>query len=258
MYKQNSKNNLLFFDCETIPEVSFSELSAAKKKIWLEKYHFKHLQEENDFQEKRKVLGESFEILPNDERSFEKIYNKYSPLHFEFCKIWCISFGVFTLKNEIDIYTSKEDSEKDTLQGFLTAIDRIGFELAGFNIAGFDIPLIINRCFTNGIFSLPKQLRLKDAKPWTTSFVDLMIDWKGLSWSQISLGLLCEVLGVKTPKDKFENHEFTTLLLNGKITEEDGIEYCEKDVRAVMECYVKLESADSNYEPEKEVKKWKK
>ena len=81
-----------------------------------------------------------------------------------------------------------------------------------------------------------------------------MLDWIIISREKVYLGLLCEILGVKTPKDKFNNDQFTTLLLEGKITPAEGIEYCEKDVKALYEVCVVL-SSEINYGQEA-AKKW--
>jgi hypothetical protein len=83
-----------------------------------------------------------------------------------------------------------------------------------------------------------------------------MVDWKGLMRESVTLAIVCEILGVPTPKDKFNNDEFTTLLMSGKITAAEGIEYCEKDVVAVAKCMLKVASNDSNYGGETGKKSW--
>jgi hypothetical protein len=85
-----------------------------------------------------------------------------------------------------------------------------------------------------------------------------MLDWKGLRWASSTLDLVCGVLGVKSPKAKFANHEFTTLMTHGKITKEEGIFYCEGDVRALGECILKCSSDNCNFAGEEKPKVWTK
>ena len=173
----------------------------------------------------------------------------------EWGKVWCISFGAVSLKNEIEINTIQNDDEKQMILDFIAVLNHYdSYNLCGYNIAEFDIPYLLKRIWTNKINTYPPQLQLKDAKPWTTKHVDVMLDWMSISREKVSLGLLCEILGVKTPKDKFNNDQFTTLLLEGKITPAEGIEYCEKDVKALYEVCVVL-SSENNYGQEA-AKKW--
>ncbi len=263
MYKKNDLSQLLYFDCEAIPAFKWEELKENLKILWLEKFHYKHYAEEIEFRQKKKAIEiNSPSILENKlslEISFEEIYNKYAALHHEFAKVWCISFGIVKLDGSFEINTIQNDNEKELLTDWSKVCEHFSnLNLCGYNIGGYDIPLILKRMWVNGILEYSKQFQLKDAKPWTTSFVDLMVDWKNIGWEATSLAVICEILGVNTPKDKFNNYEFTTLLLNGKITVEDGIEYCEKDVRALMECCFKLSSPNSNFLPETTKKVWKK
>lgn len=264
MYKTSDLKNLLYFDAETVPEVLFEDLTEEKKKLWLSKYHFRYVTKEKEHREQQALLEQGVpdrvsELLVKFPTAKE-IYTKYAPLHAEFAKIWCISFGYFDRKGELKIQTLRDDNEKDLLEGFVSVLDKFeDSDLAGWNIGGFDIPVILKRMWINGIIdNYPRQLQLKDAKPWTTTYVDAMNDWKSLGYESASLGLVCEVLKVPTPKDKFNNDEFVGLLLSGEITEADGIEYCEKDVKALINVMFKLATDSNNYAPAKEKKSWKK
>lgn len=238
MYKTSELKSLMPFDIETVPR-EWDSLPTSQQELWVEKYHDRFLESEIKFREKKGIKGTPTHL---------EIYVKYAGLYPEFSRIWCISFGVFTLTNKLDVNTLRDENEKNMIEQFLKLLNHYeNFNLAGYNIHDFDIPFIIARMMVHGIFDFPKQLQLRNAKPWTITSVDFMLDWKGMRREAVSLACVCEALGVKTPKDKFNNYEFTTLITNGEISEDEGIEYCEKDVVALAECMVKCSSDDCNY-----------
>jgi DNA polymerase elongation subunit (family B) len=254
MYKISELKSLLFFDIETMPK-PWDEVTEGMKKVWTEKYHHRFWVSELETRKKKRAtelgLIDWREVIDSevDGATIEDIYKKYAGLYAEFSRVWCISFGALNLKNEIEVNTLQEDDEKELLDQWnqvLTHYEQ--FELCGYNINEFDIPFVITRMQLHGMNeNYPRQLQLKDAKPWTVKHVDFMNDWKGGRRESVSLSVICEMLGVPTPKDKFNNDEFTTLMLEGKITKEDGIEYCEKDVVALVLCMLKCASANCNY-----------
>jgi DNA polymerase elongation subunit (family B) len=238
MYKTSELKSLLFFDIETLP-IKWDTIPQSKQDVWLEKYHNRFLKSEIEFRTQHENTAVPTQL---------EIYNKYAGLYPEFSRVWCISFGMLSLKNVAEVETLRDEDEKAMLEQFLVVLDHYSnFNLSGYNIHGFDIPFVIARMMVHGLFTFPPQLRLKDAKPWTIKSVDFQNDWSGMRRESVSLSVVCETLGVKTPKDKFNNYEFTTLMLEGKISEADGIEYCEKDVHALINCMLKCSSDDCNY-----------
>lgn len=263
MLNKKNLSDYIFIDIETKPAFdSFDKLSPLMQKIWLEKYHTKAFQKEIENLKKENAIKE-YLISPNPNlisnlinEPFEftlptinEIYIKESGLHPEFAKIFCISFGVFDSNYEKIISTIWDSNEKILLENFITTLKHFGKKnLFGFNINEFDIPFILKRMWINGIVELyPPQLRLGDAKPWTVKHIDIMQCYKNFSWYAITFELLCEILGIPSPKDKFSNSNFTTLLINKTISETEGIAYCEKDVRALMDVALRLSSDDSNF-----------
>lgn len=238
MYKTSELQSLMPFDMETVPK-EWDSLPTSQQELWGEKYHDRFLESEIKFREKKGIEKRPTNL---------EIYVKYAGLYPEFARIWCISFGIFDLMTKLEVNTLRDEDEKNMILQFIKLLKHYdNLNLAGYNINGFDIPFFITRMLIHGIFDFPKQLQLRNAKPWTISSVDFMLDWKGMRGEAVSLASVCEALGVKTPKDKFNNYEFTTLITNGEITEEEGIEYCEKDVVALAECMVKCSSDDCNY-----------
>lgn len=265
MYTKKELLNYLYWDIETKPKwSSFKAMPKAMQKIWLEKHHFKALQKEIELKHKQLALEnfygegvlttEGIEDLPIP--TVDEIYIKEAGLYAEFAELFCISFGVFDKDYNKVVNTIQNDDEQQMILDFLKILEHFKqLNLFGYNIDEFDIPFLLKRMWYNGIVSnYPPQLQLRDAKPWTVNHIDHMKNVKSLGWAPITLDLLCEVLGIQTSKDKFSNSEFTTLLSSGKITKEEGIEYCEKDIVATMDVALAFASNDSNYSPEP--KKW--
>lgn len=259
MYTRKSLLDFIFFDAETKPLYnSFDDMPTGLQNIWLKKYHIKGLEKEIEYRKKkialRNLTGPDYtmdykNIVLKDLPTVNEIYIKEAGLMPEFSQVYCISFGMFDKSFNTIINTYCEDSEADTIQSFLSTLNHFGsLHLFGYNTNEFDIPFILKRMWYNGfIENYPPQLRLKDAKPWTVKNQDHMVNYKAGSWTNVSLDLLCELYGIPTPKDEFDNSEFTTLLLSGKITKEDAIRYCEKDVKALMGVVLKVSSDKSNY-----------
>ena len=264
MYTRKELLDYLYWDTETKPKwPSFKSMPKAMQKIWLEKHHFKALQKEIDFRQKQLSLstfsGEGVLAMGNEQipiPTVDEIYIKESGLHAEFAELFCISFGVFDKDYNKIVNTIQNDDEKQMIEDFIKVLHHFKqLSLFGYNIDEFDIPFLLKRMWYNKIVSnYPPQLQLRDAKPWTVTHIDHMKNVKSLGWAPITLDLLCEVLGIQTSKDKFSNAEFTTLLTSGKITKEDGIEYCEKDIVVTMDVALAFASDDSNYFPAP--KKW--
>ena len=265
MYKHSQLLNFLVFDMEAKPKwPSFDAMPLSLQKIWLEKHHFKAY--EKEIEARRKAIciermlekeNEEDQYLTLDDISISSnlpsvndIYIKEAGLHPEFAEVYCISYGFFEEDMKtVTVSTFAERSEKETIESFVAFLHEYPFKLAGYNIIDYDIPFLLRRMWMNGIVSnYPPQLQLKNAKPWTVESEDHMTNWKAGMWAPVSLGLVCEVMGVPSPKDEFENHEFTTLLMSGKITKEDAIRYCEKDVRSLMQVMLKMATEDNNFE----------
>ena len=262
MYKKEELKTLIPFDIETLP-IKWSEQKIGLKKIWTEKYHNRFLLQELEYRKKMNSIPSSSitETSKIDlEPTIEEIYTKYAGLYAEFSRVWCISFGLFDNDLNLTVETLQEENEKDLLLQWCTVLEHYSdHNLAGHNISEFDIPFILQRMLVNGINeTYPPQLQLKDSKPWTVKHVDFMSDWKNQKRENVSLALICELLDVPSPKDKFNNDEFTTLMTKNEITKEEGIEYCEKDVIALANCMIKCSSNNCNFGGETKIKKWEK
>jgi predicted PolB exonuclease-like 3'-5' exonuclease len=70
--------------------------------------------------------------------------------------------------------------------------------------------------------------------------------WSFGAWQEsfASLDLICECLGVPTPKDKMEGKDVNAAYYDGRLGE--ITEYCEKDVEATCRVILKLSHIDTN------------
>jgi hypothetical protein len=251
MYSKQELINSIIFDIETCPKCKYAQLTTAEKELWNKKYYKRSVDRETEEILKRKAAesGEYFTgfKLKDKESCFypEEIFIKYAPLYAEFSQILCISVGVFTENLDRTIATISNDTQDAA--GETQLLKELSYWLSdkttmvpgGYNIKGFDIPYIIKRCLIQRL-AIPKHFQVRGKKPWEVNFLDLMEDWKSLGWEAVSLDQVCMALGITSPKDKFQNYEMNTLLDEGKITIKDVIEYCEKDVQAVMKALVEL------------------
>lgn len=259
MYKISELKTLIPFDIETLPD-SWEKMVESKKKVWIEKYHYRFVTQEIEHLKKKAAIDKKYPTLEGmtfPVPSFKDIYVKYAGLYPEFSSVWCISFGLFDLKNELTVSTLRDSSEKVMLEQWCEVLEHYeDYNLAGYNINDFDIPFLLARLQYHGLNDkFPKQLQLRDAKPWTVKSVDFMNDWKNSRREAVSLAVVCELLEVPTPKDEFNNDEFTTLMTEGKITELQGCTYCEKDVIALGRCMVKCATTNCNFAGEPAPKK---
>jgi len=236
LYTTQELKSCLFFDIETKPQAkSLKELPKKLASVWKEKYSKRSIEKEL----KEKNLKEQIDF---DE---DYIFVKYAPLYAEFGKVLCISIGVLDDKLTKTVVTlanheTEEANEREVLKQFRIFCDgHPELKLAGFNIKGFDIPFLIKRYLLLGE-QLPKALQLRNKKPWEVFVLDVMEDWKGMGWEMTGLETIAVALGLPSPKEEFQNYEMNTLLSEGKITVDDCVKYCERDVNTEIDVALKF------------------
>lgn len=210
---------IVFIDAETIPAApSFDELSSDWQKHWIHKMKYQIREGE----------------------SAEELYER-AGIYAEFGRIICISSGyLFKKKNEFffRIKSFYDKEEKELLQNFFNAFEL--FEKAGknrlcaHNGQEFDFPYITRRALVNGL-QIPKILDIAGSKPWEVreQLIDTLQLWKFGDYKHYtSLGLLCSLFNIPTPKDEMDGSQVASVY-----QEEGGLDriirYCEKDTLAV-------------------------
>ncbi len=95
----------------------------------------------------------------------------------------------------------------------------------------------------NGL-KLPSLLDVAGKKPWEVSFLDTMDLWKFGDYKHYtSLDLLTSIFNIPTPKDDIDGS------MVGKVYWVDGdleriVKYCEKDVVAVVQLFLKFQGKE--------------
>ena len=236
MYSQSELKEMLFLDIETTAQ--YETLEDLKKfgkglyDLWLQK-------------------ADQIKLYEKDkaELSDEEFYQSNASLHPEFGKIVTISIGQIQF-DEIGMPSASRiksfygEDESQLLTEFnqtMSAVfnKNVNVKLTGHNIKKFDAPWIIKRCLINGIIPTAK-LHLQKQKPWENCLLDTLEVWKFGGYSGASLGILCHVLEIPTPKDDISGSEVNRVYWQ----EESGLEriknYCEKDVLATMNIMLKI------------------
>jgi uncharacterized protein YprB with RNaseH-like and TPR domain len=223
MIQKTPLNNILFLDIETVPEQQhYEQLDSDMQQLWEQK---------TQYQRKDDISGEDF---------YER-----AGIWAEFGKIITISVGYFVNKADIRNFrvTSFWGDEKKILNDFSnllnTHFNGAQHLLCGHNAKEFDIPFIARRMIINGI-ALPNKLDLFGKKPWEVPHLDTLELWKFGDYKHFtSLKLLTKVLGVPSPKDDIDGSEVARVFY----VENDIdriITYCEKDVIAVAQIFLRL------------------
>ena len=130
------------------------------------------------------------------------------------------------------------DDEADTIQGFLEAVGHSSYRRARWvtmNGKSFDVPYLKARVARHGLGHLvPGNGIFHDYPFKQTPHADLANLWRMPS----SLDSLCDHLRVETPKGEMCGADVASAVADGRI--DDVRRYCEADVIATAECYLKL------------------
>jgi uncharacterized protein YprB with RNaseH-like and TPR domain len=227
MIEKMNLEHILFLDIETVPEEEiFSALDPEMQSLW-----------ENKTQYQRKE-----EFTPED------FYDR-AGIWAEFGKIVCISVGYFTFKGDIRHFrvTSFFGEEKKILHDFSNLMNNHFSQpqhvLCGHNAKEFDIPFIARRMIINQI-AIPNKLNLFGKKPWEVPHLDTLELWKFGDYKHFtSLKLLTKVLGIPSSKGDIDGSQVGHVFYVEKDIDRIVI-YCEKDVIAVAQIFLRLRRED--------------
>lgn len=233
MIEKINLENILFLDIETVPEAeNFNVLDEESKHLFELK---------TQYQRKEEYTPEEF-------------YDR-AGIWAEFGKIVCISVGYFTFKGDVRHFrvTSFFGDEKKILSDFSnllnTYFNHPQHILCGHNAKEFDFPFIARRMIINQI-QIPNKLNLFGKKPWEVPHLDTLEMWKfGDFKHYTSLKLLTKVLNIPSPKDDISGSEVGHVYYVEKNIDRI-ITYCEKDVIAVAQIFLRLRREDLLIEEE--------
>jgi len=226
-------DNILFLDIETVSEKeNFNLLDDEMKLLW-----------ENKTQYQRK-----------EDFSASEFYEK-AGIWAEFGKIVCISVGYFITKADVRNFrvTSFFGDEKKILLDFNNLLNNhfnlTQHVLCGHNAKEFDIPFIARRMIINQI-AIPNKLNLFGKKPWEIPHLDTLELWKFGDYKHFtSLKLLTKILGIPSSKGDIDGSQVGHVYYLEKDIDRI-VTYCEKDVIAVAQVFLRLRREDLLIEDE--------
>jgi len=227
MIEKMNLEHILFLDIETVPEQeNYNALDTEMQSLWELK---------TQYQRKEDYTPEDF---------YER-----AGIWAEFGKIVCISVGYFTLKGDIRHFrvTSFFGEEKKILQDFSNLMNNHFNQpqhvLCGHNAKEFDIPFIARRMIINQV-PIPNKLNLFGKKPWEVPHLDTLELWKFGDYKHFtSLKLLTKVLGIPSSKGDIDGSQVGHVFYVEKDIDRIVI-YCEKDVIAVAQIFLRLRRED--------------
>lgn len=224
--------NVLFLDIETVPQFSdFSDMPERFKELWAEK-------------------AKTF----REEKPAEEAYEK-AGIYAEFGKIICISVGIVTDKPErkLRLKSFYGDDEKQILENFFTLLNkhfnRSEHLLCAHNGKEFDFPYIARRGLINEL-RIPAILDNSGKKPWEVKHLDTLELWKFGDYKHYtSLNLLTAIFGIPSPKDDISGSDVAKVYYT-EMNLPRIVHYCEKDVLAVVQLFLKYKG-ESNITEDK-------
>jgi uncharacterized protein YprB with RNaseH-like and TPR domain len=233
MIEKINLNNILFLDIETVPqEEHYNNLEDEMKELW---------QHKTQYQRKEDYTPEDF---------YER-----AGIWAEFGKIVCLSVGYFVNKGDIRNFrvTSFFGEEKKILKDFASLLnDHFNLTqhvLCGHNAKEFDIPFIARRMIINQM-AIPNKLNLFGKKPWEISHLDTLELWKFGDYKHFtSLKLLTKILDIPSSKGDIDGSQVAKVYYVDKDIDRI-VTYCEKDVIAVAQIFLRLRREDLLVEDE--------
>ena len=233
MIEKINLNNILFLDIETVPQQEhYNDLDDEMKELW---------QHKTQYQRKEDYTPEDF---------YER-----AGIWAEFGKIVCLSVGYFVNKGDIRNFrvTSFFGEEKKILNDFTNLLNNhfnlTQHVLCGLNAKEFDIPFIARRMIINQM-AIPNKLNLFGKKPWEISHLDTLELWKFGDYKHFtSLRLLTKILDIPSSKGDIDGSQVAKVYYVDKDIDRI-VTYCEKDVIAVAQIFLRLRREDLLVEDE--------
>ena len=227
MIEKIQLGNILFLDIETVPEQeNYAGLDTETQSLWEAKTQYQR----------------------RDEYTPEDFYER-AGIWAEFGKIVCISAGYFTLKGDIRHFrvTSFFGAEKQILQDFSNLLNnhfgQAQHLLCAHNAKEFDIPFIAMRMIIHNL-PLPGKLNLFGKKPWEVPHLDTLELWKFGDYKHYtSLKLLTKILGIPSSKGDIDGGQVAHVFYIEKDIDRI-VTYCEKDVIATAQIFLRLRRED--------------
>lgn len=224
LLKDTNPSRILFLDIETVPLVpDFESMEPKLASLWDKKSSY--------FRKEDEDASDVFER---------------AGIYSEFGRIIAISVGFLTGSSNnrsLRLKSFYGDDEVKLLEEFSVMLNNFcaGKEalLCAHNGKEFDYPYIARRMLINGM-TIPSILDNAGKKPWEINLLDTMELWKFGDYKHYtSLELITTLLKIPTPKDDIDGSMVASVYYkeNGL---ERIVEYCEKDVVALTQVFLKF------------------
>jgi len=189
----------------------------------------------------------------NEKMTNQQLYEAKGPLHAEYGKIICLSFGKFMFPKDIDAnvipelqYKALTDADESNIivlffAGLKKMLSKTSHtKVVGHNIRRFDIPFLMKRSVINNI-PIPDQINPYMAKPWELSVIDSCEAWGFGAWQEsfTSLDVLSEVLGIPSPKTDMDGSQVYNTFWKKKDIKKIA-DYCNQDIIAQAKVTLRL------------------
>lgn len=227
--------NILFLDIETASaEADFDTLPERLKSEWIKK--------ENHIKPKEESIEPG------------SMFFKRAGIYAEFGKVICVGVGYFhffaeTEKLEFRTKTFCEESEYDTLDGFVQLLNKKPWVLCAHNGKEFDFPYLSRRILVNRL-PLPEPLQIAGKKPWEIRHLDTLELWKFGDYKHYTrLELLAAIFDIPTSKEDIDGSQVNETYYIQKNTKSIR-EYCLRDVWVTAQVYLAFEGIPPDLEIE--------
>jgi len=226
-------DKLLFFDIESVSQYeNLYEMPERQLNMWLSYY--------DNFRTRVTVESRIDPEAMSEKEIKQEVYEQTAAFFPEFGKVACVSMA-FVNKGKVKYESFYGEDEVEILKKVREVFDKVdglGFDLCGQNIKFFDIPFLGKRYFINGL-KIPTLFPTHDTKPWDLRVLDTKDVWQMGGRSIGSLDLICSALDIDSPKNgDVKGDSVTANYWSGN--HEEIKEYCEKDVKALVDIITKL------------------
>lgn len=230
-----------FIDIETTQVSDYSETDYKKLDLFWKKFK-SEIDKVVDYSGDFDAQNGEFDLAA------KKVWMEKSALTAEFGKIICICIGRLSSDGKFYIKKIYGDSEKELLSKFLSATTQSPGTLCAHNGSEFDFPFLMRKYMMHAL-PMPAELYVIGKKSWEVQQEDTMKMWGGTAWNyKISLELLCDCLGVPSPKDALSGKrvgEFYREAENKEEALKQIADYCAGDVIAMMNCYCRMKGIEA-------------
>lgn len=225
--------NILFLDIETVScQPEYTALDEHGQKLWQRKIGFFARKDDHAW----------------TEEDFAKSYSERAAIYAEFGKVIVLSTGIIRFAANgptLQIQSFYGHNEKQVLIDFNAFLQRRFNNpkvhvICGHNIKEFDIPYLCRRMTIHQI-PLPTLFDIAGKKPWELNHLaDTLESWKFGDYKNFtSLDLLAYILDIPSPKNDMDGS-----MVGKAYWQENRLEeikrYCERDVLAVAQVYLRL------------------